>query len=467
MGMLMLLEEEKNKMKVGKNSIKSLECWDNLEKILKTIIKENGGNFPSQKYLNQNGYSTVSSAISNYHDGFPNVREKMGYELVRKPNGYWNEKNTLEEAQKFLEENELKELPSHNKLVSLGYSDLAGAIQDNGGYSVIRDKLGQKDRQRNSGIWKNQEYVLEQAQLIMEEQGFDVLPSQKILNNLGYGSFVGGVSHHGGLNNVRRLLGEQVKETPNWKSLEYTLQKVEEFLEENNLNELPSVKKLTKMGYGALAKGIISHHNGMINFRNKIGMSQQITKKGTWNLENIIREAEKVKKELNVDTLPCGEILRKNGYSKLASAISKNYGFRNLRELLGEEQKKTENGLLKNFEYVKERILSLMQEQGWETLPSYDTFRKAGESGLASAIAKHHGGIWTFRKKNEKAQLRKPSNYWKDFDNIKEEALIIMQKLKTDTIPGSRFLNEHGYGSFLMAVQKYHGGIENVRERLN
>ena len=172
-------------------------------------------------------------------------------------------------------------------------------------------------------------------------------------------------------------------------------------------------------------------------------------------------------RKLEVQTLPCGEILKKNGYKPLSAAIARYGGFRKLRKLLGEEQKKTENGLLKDFEYVKERVLLLMQKQEWETLPSYDNFRKVGESGLASAIAKHHGGICVFRKKIGKTQLRKPLNYWKDFDNIKEEALIIMQRLETDTIPGSRFLNEQGYGSFLMAVQKYHDGIENVRERLN
>jgi len=58
-----------------------LKNWDNFEKELKIVIEENNGEFPTQKYLEENCYSSLRYAIKNYYGGFPAVRKKMGYEL--------------------------------------------------------------------------------------------------------------------------------------------------------------------------------------------------------------------------------------------------------------------------------------------------------------------------------------------------------------------------------------------------
>ena len=84
---------------------------------------------PSQGKLQELGYSGLSSAISHYHGGMNNFREKhLGEELLRKPHGYYTLENTIYESKKVIKEHGFNTLPSSNKLRELGYSGLSRAI---------------------------------------------------------------------------------------------------------------------------------------------------------------------------------------------------------------------------------------------------------------------------------------------------------------------------------------------------
>ena len=107
-----------------------------------------------------------------------------------------------------------------------------------------------------------------------------------------------------------------------------------------------------------------------------------------------------------------------------------------------------------------------MQENNWDIIPSKEIICKHGGDSLVGAIYKYHGGIVAVRKKLGQQQLRKPLNYWKDPNNIQQEAIKILKELQTDTLPSSRFLTHQGYANFVVAVQNYHGGIPVLRKRL-
>ena len=55
--------------------------WKSLENTIyeaKKLMKEQGvDTFPSQKELDKLGYSSLKTAISNYHGGFPNFRKTL------------------------------------------------------------------------------------------------------------------------------------------------------------------------------------------------------------------------------------------------------------------------------------------------------------------------------------------------------------------------------------------------------
>ena len=52
--------------------------------------EHNFDKFPTQKKLQELGYSSLNNAIRRYHSGFPNFRKKhLGEEPLKKLNGYW------------------------------------------------------------------------------------------------------------------------------------------------------------------------------------------------------------------------------------------------------------------------------------------------------------------------------------------------------------------------------------------
>ncbi len=114
--------------------------WDNVERELTDIIKEIG-HFPSQKELVSRGYGSLANAILD-HGGFSNVRQKMGFELVRKPNGYYR---VFENVRRKLEDiiSKLGHFPSLEELCNLKESSLAAAFnQFHGGVNNVRVKMG-------------------------------------------------------------------------------------------------------------------------------------------------------------------------------------------------------------------------------------------------------------------------------------------------------------------------------------
>src|ERR1035437_1143295 len=59
----------------------------------------------------------------------------------------------------------------------------------------------------------------------------------------------------------------------------------------------------------------------------------------------------------------------------------------------------------------------------------------------------------------------KKRGYWKNFENIKKEILIITES--TQTYPTPQIFRDLGMNSFITSVKKYHGGWLAVKEKLN
>ena len=126
---------------------KAHKYWKGLENTIsesKKIMEEQGVDIlPTQKELIELGYSCLNIAISRYHGGFHNFREKhLGEEVLRKPSGYYTLENTISESKKVMEEHGFDTLPSSNKLRELGYSGLSRAISiHHGGFPNFRKTL--------------------------------------------------------------------------------------------------------------------------------------------------------------------------------------------------------------------------------------------------------------------------------------------------------------------------------------
>ena len=124
--------------------------WKGLENIIsesKKVMEEQGVDIlPTQKELIECGYSGLNVAISRYHGGLNNFREKhLGEELLRKPNGYYTLENTIFEAKKVMEKHDYDTLPPQHKLIELGYNGLRHAIRRyHSGFPNFREIMNQE-----------------------------------------------------------------------------------------------------------------------------------------------------------------------------------------------------------------------------------------------------------------------------------------------------------------------------------
>ncbi len=328
------------------------QSWSNLKRELELILEENKGNFPSQKYLKKNGYSMVSSAI-HQHGGFPKIRQKMGYDLVRKPNGYWDdEKNVVEEAKKVIEANSWEKLPDHRQLVELGHSDLVSAIEDHGGFRKFRTLLGEEQKKVADGYW-TEERILDDCRKIVSQKGG--LPSSKKLIKLGYGGLVTAIYRRKkGFSWVRNELGLNERVKPknywgDWNNLAIELNGII-----SKIGYFPSQKELNRMGLSGVARAI-NKHGGFITVREK--MDCNIVKKPHkyWNKDTVYNEVLEFSKELG--HFPLYDELRNNHLTSIYN-LSKEYfgGLGNLRNLVERELRINPESELENLleEYVGE-----------------------------------------------------------------------------------------------------------------
>ena len=113
--------------------------WSNVEGELREIIEQEG-EFPTRKRLRA-GRSSLARAINQYHGGFPKVRKKLGFDLKRKPNGYWQDWSNVEGELREIIHN-LGHFPSQRELEFLGRKDLINAVNIYKGLLRVRERMG-------------------------------------------------------------------------------------------------------------------------------------------------------------------------------------------------------------------------------------------------------------------------------------------------------------------------------------
>jgi len=443
--------------------------WEKEENIVaearKVIKKNNLETLPNREKLRELGHSSLSFAITKYHGGFSKFRKLLGEEIV-----HWESLDyTIQQSKSIMQEHGLETLPNGDKLRELGHSSLSSAIYKyHGGFHNFRKILGEEQVREERGAWKSLDFTLHQIQAVMKKHDFETLPSQDELRGKGYASLVSAISeYHGGFQKIRKLLGLQPI-LGKWKSLDYTIQQAQEFMQEHNFEKLPPSKKLWKLGHSGLSNAITKYHGGFHKFRKLLGEEQIQREAGTWkSLDYTIQQAKKVMEEQNFETLPAQNKLQNLGHSSLFSAITKYHGgFHNFRKLLGEELIRTKMGQWKSLEYTIQQAKKAMEEQNFETLPAQNKLAEAGYSSLGFAIVKYHGGFPSFRKLLGEEPKRRETGTWKSLDYTLQQAREIMEECDLKTLPASNKLGELGYSSLCTAISKHHGGFPSFRKLL-
>ncbi len=195
--------------------------WHNPEntrqEMIKLIKDNNLDDVPNADYLKLLKRTDLIAGITRHYPGkFPQLRNDLGYQLKKKSISYWlNPENIRNEAKLLKDEHNLDILPQADQLIEMGRSDLASGISNHyeGGYIQLRLDLGEEERRKPNGYWKDPGKILTHAKTVLAENNLAKFPSQKELSKMGYSSLTRAITLHypGKYPGLRRDLGETIE----------------------------------------------------------------------------------------------------------------------------------------------------------------------------------------------------------------------------------------------------------------
>jgi transposase-like protein len=126
------------------------------------------------------------------------------------------------------------------------------------------------------------------------------------------------------------------------------------------------------------------------------------------------------------------------------------------------------DGYWKNIDNVVREVRRVNEARGeLDTIPPARELQDLGQSGLVHAISKHHGGFQAVAEYMGLAVRRKRSQYWYDFENLKQELFAYVQEHgEAGVMPTQVELGQAGKGALSAAIA-LHGGILEVARKLN
>jgi len=275
---------------------KSSGYWqdeNNIWEELNCVISKLGGCFPIQKELLKLKRSDISNAVG-YHGGMGTLREKMGYNLIKKPNNYWKEFDNIEKPlTKII--SDLGYFPTQKELSEMGESSLMAAIKNHGGLNVIREKLGYKLSRQIGGHWKNKNNIDKEVIKIISDLGH--FPTGTELRRMGRSDLDNAiVRYYGGTNGLRKKMGYKLDGNPSgyWKEFDNIKKPLTKII--SDLGHFPIQRELVEIKRFDLTSAIASYHGGINAVREKMGyLPRNIKEKHIDNLTKEVANSDAVK----------------------------------------------------------------------------------------------------------------------------------------------------------------------------
>jgi hypothetical protein len=307
----------------------------------------------------------------------------------RKPPGYWTRETVREEAERVMEEHGLDELPTSTWFKNSGYESLGQQIYLKIGFYKLRLLLGGENNTKPPGYW-TEETVLEEVRRVMEEHGFEELPSKIWFRENDYGYLSQQVKSKIGWLKLREIFGgNDLRRPDGYWTKETVLEEARRVMADYNLKELPSRRWFEENGFSPLAHQIKKHY-GYLKLRECLGEEPRRKPKGYWTEEIVIEKVLKVIEENGLDSLPSQRWLKENGFGALAHKIGDYFTYPELREVLGGEALRRPNGYWTE-ETVMSEAKKIMRENNFDEFPSRNWLNRNGHSTLAVRIIKMCG----------------------------------------------------------------------------
>ncbi len=255
-----------------------------------------------------------------------------------------------------------------------------------------------------------------------------------------------------------------------WKKRKNRIEAVRKVVADLGLGRMPTQTEFVDNGYSGLIDAINDCDGGSTAMASDLKLKTDTRKpRGYWHdMDNLLFEARKAKRELGVDRLPSQTELWKRGYTSLSVSIGHNVegGFFAFRKLLGEKPMRVENGTWQSLSFALKEAKRVKRKERWKTLPCNGTLREKGYVPLANAISKFHEGYEEFRLLLGENPEHVSMGAWKNRKFLVKKIKELMEEHNCDTLPSSTELREWGYSSVSAAISQYHGGFDKFRKSL-
>lgn len=178
-------------------------------KELKIIISEIG-HFPTHKEIYEINKSGLSRVIKE-HGGSAYFQDMMGYNVTKRPDGYWTNDIIIKELKKIIIECEC--FPTREKLYIMNKGGLVNAIAEGGGFPYFRKLMGYDYLRKPRGYW-NDDTIIDALKTIINK--LNHFPSIYDLENMQ--NLLGAINTHGGYNKFRIVLGYSVSDYEQYRA---------------------------------------------------------------------------------------------------------------------------------------------------------------------------------------------------------------------------------------------------------
>ncbi len=441
--------------------------WDKWEHVRAEIERlcQLLGRFPNGNDLRANGLTTLNASIARIHGGMSAVRERLGSEQVRRPNGLYRDWSVVEaELRKIVEET--GGFPSAKYCEGHELSSLASAIKRyHGGFRRARERMGCEQARVTNGFYDDWNNLEPELRAVMDELG--AFPSQKDLARVGRSSLAAAIDRNfGGFHEVRKRMGVTAsKRHPNghwhsWENVEAALRPLID-----RFGHFPSGAEIKASNLSGLLPAMRDHHGGVEAVREKLACPADVKPPGYWkkweNVESVIRELVR-----ELGRFPLEDDFRTRGLSSVSYAIGSYHGgIAAVREKLGvEPSDRHPRGYWTEWTNVERALREIVEETGEFPIESRLRQRE-GCASLGSAIHTHHGGFAAVRERmGYGTAKRKPRGYWVAWKNVERELTRIIAEI--GHYPTGQELTAMGESSLWAALTKWHNGADAVRVRM-
>jgi len=251
------------------------------------------------------------------------------------------------------------------------------------------------------------------------------------------------------------------KRKPNgfWKKWENVQPILDTIIKE--LGHFPTQRDLKDRGQSVLAAAITLYHGGFYQVAIRTGYTSRKLPKKFWkDFSNIRSEILQLSERLGY--FPSTTEIRQ--YNRmLEKAIYEYYGgIHKVRERLSIDSERNRHGFWKNWDNVQRELIVIIGELGH--FPRVVDLKEMNKHDLLRGIYSWHDGLNQVKKKLGYTIERKESNYWRQWDNLEQELITIMQSL--GHFPTYQELKSNGYQSVSSAISRYHGGSDAVKKKM-